>query len=90
MDELGLIPSMTQTQPDTEPMMSRLAAMMSHSTDRSQDALQDGIAKLEDAYASEANKELKSNIREALDILRNGHGDEDSDSSTKKDEDDEE
>ena len=85
MDDPGLIPSMTETQPDTEPMMARLAAMMSHSTDRSQDALQDGIAKLEDAYASEANKELKSNIREALDILRNGHGDEDSTSSIEDD-----
>ena len=86
MDNLDLIPNLSETQPDTEPMMARLATMMSHSTDRSQDALQDGIAKLEDAYANEANKELKSNIREALDILRNGHGDDDA-SSMKEDDD---
>lgn len=79
MDDLNLIPGLSETQPDTEPMMSRLAAMMSHSTDRSQDALQDGIAKLEDAYANESNKALKSNIRHALEILRNGP-EEDSDS----------
>ena len=86
MEEPSLIPGMTQTQPDTEPMMARLAALMKSSPARSQDSLQEGIAKLEEALASEDNPKVKMSIKDALGCLRHGSSDdEDDETSTKAD-----
>lgn len=73
------IPGTTETQQDTEPLMARLAALLKSSPARSQDSLQQGIEKLEDALANESNPKVKESIKDALACLRHGPDDEDMD-----------
>jgi len=84
VEEPALIPGMTETQPDTEPMMARLAALMKSSPARSQDSLQEGIANLEAALASEDNPKVKSSIKDALACLRHGPSDDEADETSTK------
>jgi len=86
VEDPALIPGMTETQPDTEPMMARLAALMKSSPARSQDSLQEGIAHLEAALSSEANPKVKDAIKDALACLKHGPEDDtDDETSTKAD-----
>jgi hypothetical protein len=73
--DLALIPGVTETEPDTEPVTVKLVRLLEDSKGRSQDALTDGIADLERAYSIESNNRVRSLIKDALDLLRNGSGD---------------
>lgn len=74
--DLPLIDGMTETGPDTEPMVARLERLMADYPGRAQDSLQRGIAQLQQAVRLESNKQVRSNIREALAILHHGPSDE--------------
>lgn len=80
--DLDLIPGLTETAPDTEPVTARLEEMLAGHAGRAQDSLQAAIENLHMAYKAESNKRVKSNIEEALEILRHGDEDEDEDSTT--------
>ena len=80
MEQLGIVEGLTETQPDTESLTTRLADMLANHPSRSQDDLEKGLTALEKAYASEPNKRLQSNIEQAIKILR--YGPEDGDDSS--------
>lgn len=82
MHDPVLIDGLTETQPDTATMTSRLAEVMASRPGRSQDDLECGIAALESAYRGEHDTRLRLNIKEALLILRHGPKDEDGEDST--------
>lgn len=79
MEQLGTVEGLTETQPETESLTSRLAEMLASHPSRSQDELEKGLGALERAYSSEPNKRLKSNIERAIKLLR--YGPEDGDAS---------
>jgi hypothetical protein len=72
MADLDLISGVTETQPQTEPITARLVRLLEDNPRRSQDALADGVADLEEAYSLEPNAKVRNLIEEVLDMLRNG------------------